>query len=49
LISFKHPFSGRQLTIESEVPLFFTTLVGSFDPAKPPAAPVKSRPIPSAE
>jgi tRNA pseudouridine32 synthase/23S rRNA pseudouridine746 synthase/23S rRNA pseudouridine1911/1915/1917 synthase len=49
LISFKHPFSGKQLTIESEVPLFFTTLVGRFDPAKPPAAPVKSSPIPSAE
>jgi RluA family pseudouridine synthase len=31
LISFKHPFTGRQLTIESDVPLFFTTLVGRFD------------------
>ncbi len=31
LISFKHPFSGKQLTIESEVPAFFTTLVGRFD------------------
>jgi RluA family pseudouridine synthase len=40
MISFNHPFSGRQLTIESEVPVFFTTLVGRFDlesgPAKPP-------------
>ena len=31
LISFKHPFSGKQLTFESEVPAFFTTLVGRFD------------------
>jgi tRNA pseudouridine32 synthase/23S rRNA pseudouridine746 synthase/23S rRNA pseudouridine1911/1915/1917 synthase len=30
-ISFKHPFSGKQLTFESEVPTFFTTLVGHFD------------------
>ena len=30
-ISFKHPFSGKQLTFESEVPAFFTTLVGRFD------------------
>lgn len=27
-ISFKHPFSNKQLTFESEVPLFFTALVG---------------------
>jgi tRNA pseudouridine32 synthase/23S rRNA pseudouridine746 synthase/23S rRNA pseudouridine1911/1915/1917 synthase len=31
LISFKHPFSGKQLTFESDVPVFFTTLVGPFD------------------
>jgi tRNA pseudouridine32 synthase/23S rRNA pseudouridine746 synthase/23S rRNA pseudouridine1911/1915/1917 synthase len=31
LISFKHPFSGKQLTFESDVPVFFTTLVGRFD------------------
>ena len=30
-ISFKHPFSGKQLMFESEVPVFFTTLVGRFD------------------
>ena len=30
-ISFKHPFSGKQLTFESEVPVFFTTLVGRID------------------
>jgi tRNA pseudouridine32 synthase/23S rRNA pseudouridine746 synthase/23S rRNA pseudouridine1911/1915/1917 synthase len=30
-ISFKHPFSGKQLTFESEIPAFFTTLVGRFD------------------
>lgn len=30
-ISFKHPFSGKQLTFESEVPAFFATLVGRFD------------------
>jgi RluA family pseudouridine synthase len=26
-ISFKHPFSGKQITVESEVPVFFTTLM----------------------
>jgi 23S rRNA pseudouridine1911/1915/1917 synthase len=50
MISFKHPFSGKQLTVESEVPAFFTTLVGRFDresgPAKPPTGPVKSSQIP---
>lgn len=30
-ISFKHPFSGTQLTFASEVPVFFTTLVGRID------------------
>lgn len=30
-ISFKHPFSGMQLTFLSEVPVFFTTLVGHID------------------
>ncbi len=38
-ISFKHPFSGKQLTIESEVPVFFTTLVGRFDQQSDPAEP----------
>jgi len=27
-ISFKHPFSGKELSLTSEVPLFFSTLVG---------------------
>jgi len=35
-ISFKHPFSGMTLTIESEVPIFFTTLVGRIDQEKAP-------------
>jgi len=30
-ISFRHPFNGKQLTFESDVPVFFTTLVGRFD------------------
>jgi len=30
-ISFKHPFSDKQLTFESKVPEFFTTLVGRID------------------
>ncbi len=30
-ISFKHPFSGKQLTFESRVPDIFTTLVGRID------------------
>lgn len=30
-ISFKHPFSGKQLTFEAEVPEFFRTLVGRID------------------
>ncbi len=45
-ISFKHPFSGKQLTFESEVPLFFATLVGPMDREKslprPSTAPMKS-------
>ena len=48
LISFKHPFSGKQLTFESPVPDFFTTLVGRIDleggPARPAAAPAKAAP-----
>jgi tRNA pseudouridine32 synthase/23S rRNA pseudouridine746 synthase/23S rRNA pseudouridine1911/1915/1917 synthase len=47
-ISFKHPFSGKQLTFESEVPLFFATLVGTMDrekrPPRPSTAPTKSLP-----
>jgi tRNA pseudouridine32 synthase/23S rRNA pseudouridine746 synthase/23S rRNA pseudouridine1911/1915/1917 synthase len=30
-ISFKHPFSSKQLTFEADVPAFFATLVGRFD------------------
>jgi tRNA pseudouridine32 synthase/23S rRNA pseudouridine746 synthase/23S rRNA pseudouridine1911/1915/1917 synthase len=45
-ISFKHPFSGVQLTFESEVPVFFTTLVGRIDResglTRPSTSPVKS-------
>ena len=54
-ISFKHPFSGKQLTIESEVPAIFTALMGRFDresgPARPSTVPVKSAQIqtPSAD
>ena len=35
-ISFKHPFSGMPLTIESKVPEFFITLVGRIDPESGP-------------
>lgn len=46
LISFRHPFSGERLTFESEVPAFFTSLVGRIDQqdktAGPSMAPVKS-------
>jgi RluA family pseudouridine synthase len=35
-ISFKHPFSGEPLTFTTEVPVFFTTLVGNWE-TKPPA------------
>lgn len=37
LISFKHPYSGKQLTFESEVPPFFTALVGRVDGQNKPA------------
>ena len=30
-ISFKHPFSGEQLTFETKVPAYFNQLVGSVD------------------
>ena len=30
-LSFKHPFSGKQLAFEAEVPEFFSTLVGRID------------------
>lgn len=45
-ISFKHPFSGKQLAFEAEVPIFFTTLVGRIDresgPARFSTAPMKT-------
>jgi RluA family pseudouridine synthase len=45
-ISFKHPFSNKQLRFESEVPVFFTALVGRIDresgPTRPSAEPMKS-------
>jgi RluA family pseudouridine synthase len=31
LISFQHPFSGAQLTFETNVPVYFNKLVGSLD------------------
>ncbi len=41
-ISFKHPFSGKQLTFESNIPEFYTALVGRINiPEKLPAEPVK--------
>jgi len=47
-ISFKHPFSGKKLTFEAEVPVFFTMLVGRMDrensPTRPSAAPLKVSP-----
>jgi len=30
-LSFKHPFSGKQLTFETSVPIYFNKLVGSLD------------------
>ncbi len=30
-ISFKHPFSGKQLTFDAKVPVYFNKLVGSVD------------------
>jgi RluA family pseudouridine synthase len=48
-ISFKHPFSGKKLAFEAEVPEFFTKLVGRIGsesgPARPSAAPVKGSPV----
>jgi RluA family pseudouridine synthase len=46
-ISFKHPFSGKMLTFETQMPPYFNTLVGIADtrqviPAS--SAPVSSRP-----
>jgi 23S rRNA pseudouridine1911/1915/1917 synthase len=41
-LSFKHPFSGEQLTFEAEVPPYFERLVGPLDreesPTRPPTA-----------
>jgi len=30
-ISFRHPFSGKQLTFETKVPVYFNQLVGNWD------------------
>ena len=30
-ISFRHPFSGKQLTFETKVPVYFNQLIGSVD------------------
>lgn len=38
-ISFTHPFSGKKLTFEAEVPEFFTTLVGRIDRGNSQARP----------
>ena len=35
-ISFKHPFSGEQLSFDTKVPDYFTALVGNWE-TKPPA------------
>ncbi len=48
-ISFKHPFSGKKLAFEADVPEFFTALVGRIDrengPSGPSTGPAKfSRP-----
>ena len=43
-ISFKHPFSGKQLTFESEVPVFFATLVGRIDQKNEPNRPLTATP-----
>lgn len=44
-ISFKHPFSGKKLAFEAEVPVFFTTLVGRIErensPTRAPADTLK--------
>ncbi|MGE5173219.1 MAG: RluA family pseudouridine synthase [Betaproteobacteria bacterium] len=38
-VSFKHPFSGTRLMFVSEVPNFFTTLVGRIDQESAPKSP----------
>lgn len=35
-ISFKHPFSGEQLSFDTKVPDYFTTLVGHWEPVNRP-------------
>jgi RluA family pseudouridine synthase len=48
-ISFKHPFSKKQLSFEAEVPAFFSALVGRIgrenSPAKPSAVPKRLLPV----
>jgi len=36
LLSFKHPYSGQQLTFETKVPAYFNQLVGSVPPGGDP-------------
>lgn len=43
-ISFKHPFSNKQLFFEAEVPRFFTALMGRIDQEKPETAPPEKVP-----
>lgn len=38
-ISFRHPFSGRPLAFETEIPAYFTTLVGRVSIVREPAVP----------
>ena len=38
-VSFKHPFSGEQLTFEAEVPAYFERLVGPMDREENPIRP----------
>jgi len=35
-ISFRHPFSGKQLTFETKVPVYFNKLVGNLDQVNTP-------------
>jgi len=43
-ISFKHPFSGEQLTFEAEVPAYFEKLVGPVDREESPTRPSTASP-----
>jgi 23S rRNA-/tRNA-specific pseudouridylate synthase len=45
-ISFTHPFSGKQLTFEAEVPSYFRKLVGRMDRKDGPRRPSTPDPEP---